>query len=125
MATNIKHEVTIPVTVDRDELMNNVMGSAWETWSWWTGIQYADGCDWKTYPSDHHAPYVTITSDDPDMGWDESESESITKTLTIHDILTAVGEVLTRHPWIRWDNMDACDSDLVLQYAVLGKVVYG
>lgn len=122
MATNIKHEVTIPVTVDRDELMNNVMGSAWETWEWWVLLEYVDGCDWQTYPNNPHLPYVRVGIADPD---DPDDPMFIGKTLSVQDILTAVGEVLTSHPWIRWDNMDACDSDLVLQYAVLGKVMYG
>jgi len=114
--------VTIPVRVNMNELMQNVMGSAWETWSWWTRILYANGCGWDRIPASVNDPYVLVAIIDPN---DEDEEDEITVTLSVGDILTAVGDVLTLHPWVRWDNMDACDSDLVMQTAVLGTVVYG
>ena len=118
----MKHKVIIPVTVDRDELMNSVMGSVWERWDWWVMLKFADGCDWKTYPSNPHLPYVKVGITDPD---DPDEQAFIAKTLSVQDIVIAVGEVLTSHPWIRWDDMDACYGDVVMQTAMLGKVVYG
>ena len=128
MATTTKHTVTIPMQVDRDELLNNVMGSAWETWSWWKEYEYADGYDWDTYPDDPHAPYVTVTVDDPDHDWwsgeEETDSPSRTRTLSVDDLLTAVGTVLTKHPHVRWDDMDAISADIVLQYATIGAYTY-
>lgn len=121
MATTTKHTVTIPVQVDRDELLNNVMGASWYTWSWWRKAEYAKGCDWKTYPDDPDATYIVVWVDDPD--YDEG-TRTRKAVLTVNDIIRAVAKAMSQSPWIRWDDMDACHSDVVMQYAVLGDYVY-
>lgn len=121
MATTTKHTVTIPVQVDRDKLLNSVMGTMWETWSWWQSYEYADGCGWDKYPDNPRAPYITVSVDDPN--YDEGE-QSLTVTLSVNDIIESVANTLKYHPWVRWDDMDASSGDIVMQYAVLGDYVY-
>lgn len=116
--------VTIPVQVDKDELLNNIMGSAWETWSWWRTATYADGYDWDTYPDDHDAHYITVGASDPDADEDDYTLVRL-RNVTVNDILRATATILTDYPRVRWDDMDACDGDLVMQTVVLGEVVYG
>ena len=121
MATTTKHTVTIPVQVDRDELLNSVMGTMWETWSWWQSYEYADGCGWDKYPDNPRAPYITVSVDDPN--YDEGE-QSLTVTLSVNDIIESVANTLKYHPWVRWDDMDAISADIVLQYATIGAYTY-
>lgn len=121
MATNTAHTVTIPVQVDRDELMNSVMGASWGTWSWWQSYEYADGCGWDKYPDNPNAPYITVSVDDPK--YDEGE-KTLTVTLSVNDIIESVANTLKYHPWVRWDDMDAISADIVLQYATIGAYTY-
>lgn len=122
METATRPTITIPVQVDRDELMHSVMGACWYTWSWWRKYEYAKGCDWKTYPDDPNATYIVVWVDDPD--YDEG-TRTRKAVLSVNDIVGAVAKTISVCPWIRWDDMDACDSDAVMQHAVLGGYIYG
>lgn len=114
--------VTIPVRVNRHELLSSVMGSAWSVWSWWRTAEYAEGYNWDTFPDDPTAHYITVGIDDP---MDDEERRVQVVRLTTADIVKAVGLALSMHHSIRWDDMDAGDGDVVMQYATLGALVYG
>lgn len=123
MTTHTQHDTTlIQVRVPTQEVMENIMGCAWDIFSWWTDVTYADGCDWNVYPANVDAPYVTVSIQDPDMGDDDTVT---TVTLTVRDIAQTLGECLVDYPYLRWDDMDALGADLVIQTAVLGEYTYG
>ena len=114
MTTHTQHDTTlIQIRVPTQEVMENIMGASWDTWSWWTEVTYADGCDWNKYPATVDAPYVTVSIQDPDM---DDDTVTVTHaTLTVRDIVQTLGECLMDYPHIRWDDMDACSADLVIQ----------
>ena len=114
-----KRTVTLPIEVDRQELLEAVMGAGWGTWEWWRKCKYAEGCDWETYPDDDTAPYATISIEDPD-----DTDKVVTKVVTVADIVRATAEAQKTCRY-SWDNQDASSADEIMQIAVLGQVVYG
>jgi hypothetical protein len=114
-------KITISTTtVDAQEFWASVNGSAWETWDWWKSYTYSEGADWNKLGS------ITVVVEDP-----ESEHEwtgvpqTITKTLNVHDLAKAFGELLAENRSFDWEDLDACDGDEVFQQAVFGEVIYG
>lgn len=106
----------------RQELWSNVFGSEGESWSWWLAMRYSKGADWDKIGE------VTLTVENPD----EPEGlgvNPITKTLTISDVAAAYAKAIAGGykiiPINPEDGLDAMSADVVLQYAVLGDVVYG
>ena len=111
------------ITVDDKELWSCVMGSGWETWDWWRVIRYADGTDWKTPGK------VLVAVADPD-----DEDQRVAKTITVDDLARAVSVAIEKNyngglghmiNWLSFEDYDACASDVIMQIAVLGDVVYG
>lgn len=66
-------------------------------------------------------PYVCVSITDPN---DDEEVATITKWLSVNDIVEAGNEGFTLCPWVRWDDMDATDADIVMQFAMLGEYTY-
>jgi hypothetical protein len=108
-------KIIVPVAIEAEDFWSHILGSAWETWDWWTGVDYLDGSDWDKVGE------VKIT------GWDgETEGETlITKTLNIGDLAEAYGKCLAEGYRFNLDDFDACDGDAVIQMAMFGEVVYG
>lgn len=105
----------------RQELWENVLGSSGEEWDWWLAERYSNGADWDTIGE------VTFTIENPDEP-EGSGINPITKTLTISDIAEAYAKAIMAGykvvPMNPEDGLDACSADVVLQFAVLGEVVY-
>lgn len=118
---------TLALPVPTQELMSTVMGSAWDEagYDWWRSAIYEDGYDWNVIPSDPDARYIVVGIADPDTYETDEDAKVILRALSVNDIVKGVEAVLKQCPWVRWDDMDANDGDLVLQYAMLGKVTYG
>lgn len=110
--------VTIKREIDEAEFWSSIMGSSEFPHEWWLKIKYHGEADWDVPGS------VTVT------GLDGETDKPVSKTLTIEDLVQAYEAVLTKQyhhcgTKVDIDNMDDCSSDMVLQMAVFGDVVYG
>lgn len=105
-------------TTQQNEDWAAIFGACPTHWPWWVEIEFLGG-DWDK-PS-----YVFLTVDDPDY-----EMSVVSKTLAPEDIFKALSQATEQFPHLfeRIDgelDLDADSSDIVLQLAVLGEVVYG
>jgi hypothetical protein len=113
-----KKLVVVPITYDADEIWSDVFGSGYEYCPWWVGVKYSDGADW-----DKHG-VATIKH----WGKEDEDVLEVTK-ITIEDIAKAYA-TLTADNWTHCGGCglsapDGCSSDVVLQMAVYGEIVYG
>lgn len=106
--------ITVPRFITAQELWSNVMGSGFETWHWWLAVSYCDDGDWNI------PCHVTLSIADP-----EKERGGLIKTITITDIEVALDQLAMDGTPVNVDDLDAHTGDVVLQQAVLGKLVYG
>jgi hypothetical protein len=109
--------VTITRTIDAKEFWSSVMGSTEFINEWWLKVKYHGDATWEVPGT------VTITADN-------GEGEAIAKSLTIEDLVKAYEAAIAKPYYhcggtIDIDNMDECASDIVLQLAMFGDVVYG
>lgn len=98
----------------------NIFGASAGMWSWWRGITHIIG-DWDT------PGRVLLTIEDPDH-----EGRVINRALNADAVFAALAKATELYPWhfIRDHrngllDLDAVSSDVVLQVAVFGEVVYG
>ncbi len=116
--------VTIQTEAPVGDFVRYLLGSAFETWSWWHEVTYDEGYDWETFPEDLDQPFVTLGIEDPNGEEDEEGfMPTITKKVSVNDLVKAYGD-LPRNYRREWDEHDACSGDCVLQFAVLGEVTY-
>lgn len=108
------------MNVSTNELISNVLGSAWETWYWWTELEYAEGCDWDILPATDTEPFVRVEANDPD-----DDSITVGKWLTVEDIVKSAGDILATHQHFNWEDLDASGGDCIMQHAIYGEVVWG
>ena len=120
--TTTKRTTNITIPVDTQDYMMNILGSVYWTYPWWQKIEYVDGCDSLNLPPTDTEHYVCATILDPN---DEEEVATITKWLSVNDLVEAGNKAFTLCPWVRWDDMDATDGDIVMQVALLDAYVYG
>ena len=109
--------VTITRVIDDTEFWSSIMGSTEFYNEWWLKVRYRGEADWDKPGT------VTITA----MGED---NEPIDVTLGLDDLVKAYELVVEKEyhhcgMTVDIDNMDECASDLVLQAAVFGDVIYG
>lgn len=119
----LMRKTKITIELPTDEYMKSILGSMWSVWSWWQGYEWAEGCGYDNLPESDDAPYIRATILDPD--YDEDPDHVITKWLSINDLVEAGNKGFVLCPWVRWDDMDAGDGDIIMQYAMLGQLVYG
>ena len=110
--------VVIKREMDDVEFWSSIMGSSEFPHEWWLKIKYHGEADWDKPGT------VTVT------GLDGETDEPVSKTLTIEDLVCAYEAAITKPYYhcgmkVDIDNMDDCSSDIVLQLAVFGDVVYG
>jgi hypothetical protein len=108
--------VTISRTMDAEEFWSSVLGSTEFMGEQWVSVRYRGDATWEV------PGIVTITADNGE--------EQVTKSLSIEDLVQAYEVVVSKgyhHCGTRIDidNMDECASDIVLQQAVFGDVIYG
>lgn len=126
---------TVTFEIDDKELWSEVMGGAWEFCSWWRDVDYVVG-EWDE-PGE-----VWVVVEDPGLNpwalieeWgvtylDEIPEEEWTASarITIEDIARAIGE-LRDHASVMealsGTGFDQISSDVVLQQAIFGEVVFG
>jgi hypothetical protein len=111
-----KQMVTVPVSVPADDLWEMTFGSGFETWSWWQNVHYGPFSSWDK------AGTVTLTAWN---GEDEGEGDYITKTLSVADIADAYGWYVGKGYTTMYEDFDADSSDVVIQKAFYGEVIYG
>ncbi len=109
--------VTITRTMDAKEFWSSIMGSTEFIGEQWVKVRYHGDADWDV------PGIVTITAEDGD-------GEQTSKSLTIEDLVQAYEAVIAKPYYhcggtVDIDNMDECASDIVLQQAVFGDVIYG
>lgn len=117
MEKTIEETVTITRQISRTDFWSNVMGSINFNFEWWRAVKYLDGADWNKPGT------VQLTIDN-------GEGKPYTKKLTTDHLVTAYRYVIAQgytHCGMEVDieDMDECSSDMVLQVAMLGDVVYG
>lgn len=86
------------------------------TYSWWEGFEFSEGSDWDK------PGVLTVTVEDPMRG------PPITKQLTALDMFHAWQGLAVKTHCGTCDligDPDMCSSDLILQQAMLGEIVYG
>jgi len=115
-----QRNTTLHIPVPTGDLMLGVLGAGYSTYEWWTGCDYDMDYEDDRLPPLDNIPYVRLSIIDPD-----NEERRITKWLSVEDIVQGVNAVVAQCPWVRWDDLDATDADMVLQYAMLGEVIYG
>lgn len=114
--------VQIVQEVDSQEFWEGIIGSAWETWSWWARVD----CDYDDYRRG-----LTVSVFNPEVDeayWDRTNRSSfITKHLTVHDLATSYSwyqRTYGRHAY-HYEDMDAAYGDVIIQHAIFGEVIYG
>ena len=117
MEKTMEETVTISRKMSQTEFWSNIMGSLEFHFEWWLAVKYLDGADWDKPGA------VKLTIED-------ENGKPLTKKLTTQDLLLAYQHVVEKsyhHCGTTRDieNMDECASDMVLQTAMLGDVVYG
>ncbi len=126
MRTSTKLNITI--TVDAEEFVTVVLGSAFTTWSWWTEFKMIGDYDWDNIPTDHDLKFVSLAIWDPESysstEWVD-EQGLIRKSLSVNDIAKAFGKLVSEGYTLDHEDLDACGGDSVMQTAVLGEVTYG
>jgi hypothetical protein len=107
---------------DKD-LWSAVMGSVFETFPWWSRIDYMGDSNWDT------PGWVLIGIDDPKSP--EHEPKEITKVITVDDLARGMAIAMKegyRDPFGHTDfpslDFDSITGDIVMQCAVLGDCVY-
>lgn len=110
----------VMIEVPDEVLWTSVLGSAFETWSWWTMVKYLDDANWDK-PGHVHIGII-----DPD-----NEGKEITKVISIEDLARGMAIAIQkgyRDPFGHTDwgsfDFDAITGDIVMQCAVLGECVY-
>lgn len=109
--------VTITRQISKTDFWSNIMGSLEFHFEWWRAVKYLDGADWDK------PGVVQLTIED-------ENGKPLTKKLTLGALLLAYQRVIDKGYThcgmdVDIDNMDECSSDMVLQTAMLGDVIYG
>ena len=110
-------KVTIPITVELEDLWSDIFGSGWEYSDWFVHIDYGDG-DWDR-------PSTIVVKH-----FSKDDEEIVMRTtLTVEDVVNAYAKLAqqryTHCGGCALDDPDACTSDAVLQHAVYGDIIYG
>lgn len=114
--------VTVPIILDATELWSAVMGSGWETFSWWTKCEYLEG-DWDV------PGHVLVGVEDP-----EDNELTVTHVVDITDMTSALQTFVNegyrdactgRRIDLTDLDFDACVGDSLMQIAVFGESIYG
>ena len=113
-------DITVTINIKQGEFLDEILGSAYETWSWWHEETYDEGYGWDTYPTDNDLPFLTLGICDPD---DEDEERTITKKLSVNDIANGFAKSGIHS----WQNLDAASSDCIMQCAFFDstEAIYG
>lgn len=114
--------VTVPVTLDAVDLWSAVMGSGWETFSWWLGTEFLTG-DWDQ--PGRLRVWVPSPDDQDDRVDEVITLDHITRALQTF-VTNGYRDACTGRPIDLADlDFDACVGDSLMQIAVFGESIYG
>lgn len=112
--------VAVRMELDAQKVWRSVFGSGFETCPWWTGAEFIEG-DWDEVGK------VEVSYADPD-DYDPLWSR-VSKVLDLNDIVKALASLDEVYAYVVRDlmdeNLDAITSDVIIQQAVFGEVIYG
>jgi hypothetical protein len=108
-------EITLTTKVNTEEFWLNVVGSGFETWSWWTGWVFDRGYSWEVPGA------ILVDAIDPDTG----EVLAIDHRVTLYDMAQAYSHLVSNGYRLVWDDLDASGADCIIQQCVFGEVVFG
>lgn len=114
----MKDTVTITREINKTDFWSNIMGSLSFSFDWWLSVKYLNGADWDK-------------PGEVQLGILDENNEKLFRTLTLEDLVTAYTLVIDKGYYhcngmpVDIEDMDECTSDMVLQAAMLGDVVYG
>jgi hypothetical protein len=109
--------VTVPYKIDGLEFWSSILGSTEFQAEWWVRVKYEGDAEWNV-PGVVH---ITALNGD---------NEPTTKSLTLGDLVLAYTHVIDKEYHhcgapVNIEDMDECASDMVLQVAMFGEVIYG
>jgi hypothetical protein len=107
----VSHTITLPVAWSREEIDDSIWGNSALAYPWWTELERGTG-------------EVLVRGE---FGCEDDEPQTF--EVTVDEWLRALREVALEHQgwrsYILDKDLDSDLGDLVLQYAVAGKAVYG
>jgi hypothetical protein len=98
--------------MDADEFWSEIFGASFEIWSWWFAVNYIEG-DWNK------AGIVEVIAEH------EGSDELEIKRFNVEEIASAYNACVAKGLHVDIADMDACSSDLVIQMAMFGEIIYG
>jgi hypothetical protein len=98
--------------MDADEFWSEIFGASFEIWEWWHSVRYLTG-DWNKAGT---VEVIAIHEDDEVMP---------VKQFTVEEIASAYNACVAQGLYVDIENMDADSSDLVMQMAMFGEIIYG
>lgn len=114
--------VQVVQEVDSQEFWENIVGSSWDTWSWWVAVK----CDFYDYTKGLTVTVFSPESDERNWSYDPDPSDLVTKHLTVDDLARSYAWYQSAYPRpYKWDNTDAESGDVIIQHAIFGEVIYG
>ena len=105
-------------TVDANDFCGAILGSCFQTYSWYRGFAIQRPYKWDLCPEDHDQDFVTISVEDPTYG------STVTKHQSVNKMLSAYKQLTTGKTTLHWENFDASDADVVIQKAMFDQLVY-
>jgi hypothetical protein len=120
--------LTVTVRLDAEEFMSAVLGSGWLGWSWWKAFGYLNGYSDDNLPTDPSEKFILVGVENPDRyDRDTFPTPASIKSakLSMNDIAMAYGALVSLGWDVNHEDLDACGADNIMQYAVLGDIVYG
>jgi hypothetical protein len=115
--SDLQQKLTVTIEVDRRDFIGEILGSAFEYWSWWHVVRYDEGYEWDRYPDDNNKKFLWLGICDPD---DPNERKTIRKKVSVNDIAKAYAKSGYRS----YDNLDAGSSDWIMQHIFFDEAVY-
>jgi len=102
------------VEVSDQQLWEEVLGSCWDMWDWWTSVRYVRG-DWDTIGE------LTIVYVDPD-----NENTIVVDSLTLEKLQKGYAIIMEKYPHLAdLGDQDAVSGDAIIQCALMGDIIYG
>lgn len=120
--------LTVTIGLDAEEFMSAVLGSGFLGWSWWIYCAYFNDYSADNLPTDPSEKFILAGIKNPE--YDDRDifprpASIQANKLSMNDIAMAYSALVSRGWKINHEDLDACDADNIMQYAVLGDIVYG
>lgn len=114
--------VMVPQQWTDEEWEDTILGSGFDTYSWWGEIEVVRG-------SDGRVELLLIQAEDPRS--DESSPVFLERRTSLGDLATIASRIAEREPEkafaraLAQQDLDANDVDYLMQVAVYGRALFG